>query len=106
MTGYSDLAQIAQQNDFLNRIRYALCHAAVDVMAESSGTPSHTARLAFAVKVLSGQADLASAAYAVLTNPSIAAGAATDTSGNSVTDSDMQFAMNSVFGGLAGVGAA
>lgn len=103
MANYSDLAQIALQSDFQNRVRYSLYVAAVNVHAEDAGTASHTARLAFSNKVLSGAYDLASAVFAVLTNSTIAAEATASGSGNSVPDGDLQFTMNSVYNGLAGV---
>lgn len=102
MTSYVDIAQVAQQTQFLGRIRYALYIAAINVYAEDPGTPNHAARAAFAGKVTSGQADLASAALSVLTNPSIAAEAAPEEPNNGIPDGDIQFAMNSVFNALAG----
>lgn len=103
MASYSDLEQIARQTDFQNRICYALYSAAVAVYAEDAGTVGHAARIVFAKKVLTGQYDILSAANAVLTNPTIAAGANPDgKNGNNISDGDMQFSMNSIYNGLAG----
>lgn len=104
MASYSDLAQIAQQSAFQNRVRVALFSAAVAAYTESAQTTGHAARSAYAVKVLNGQYDLLSAANAVLTNLTIDAEATADGSvaNNAIPDGDLQFSMNSVYNGLAG----
>lgn len=99
---YADLGQIAQQTEFLNRVRCALFQAAIAAYNEGSGATGHAARAAFATKVLNGQYDLSAASNAVLTNSTIISEAIANQSGNGVPDSDLQFVMNSVYNGLAG----
>lgn len=94
---FQDLNELAQDPIFRGRCLYALQVAAVAVMAESSGTPSHDKRVAFATSVLNGSCISYQIALAVLTNPTIAAEAPT------IPDSDIQFAVESLFDALAGV---
>lgn len=63
---------------------------------------NHSARASFAVKVASGGFSLQAAAFAVLTNATIAAEAQIG-GGNNIPDSDIQFAVNSLWNLLAGV---
>lgn len=102
MASYSDLAIAATSSDLRRRVEYALTVAAINVYSEGTAIAAHQARAAYATKVLSGQADLHGATLGVLTNPTIAAGASSSTPDNSVSDGNMQFAINSIFNALAG----
>lgn len=98
-----NFAQIAGaiRNDqaFAGRVEYALMVAAVNIMAEVNTTPNHASRVTYAKTVLNGTAPIRSAVISVLTNSTIAAVA----DSSSVVDSDIQFAINSLFNALAGV---
>jgi hypothetical protein len=64
---------------------------------------NHSARAAFAIKVAQGTYNLQAAAFAVLTNATIAAEATNGVSGNTIPDADIQFSVNSLWNMLAGV---
>lgn len=98
-----NIGQIASLPEFQQRVGYWLMSAAVAVYAEAGTTPGHAARTAYAIKVANGQANLQSAALAVLTNATIAAEAVkTNAAGNGIPDGDIQFAVNSLWNLLAG----
>ncbi len=102
MASYSDLITIAGNNAFQNRIKYSLTQAAVSVYNEASSTTGHTARVAYAVGIIDGNYNLASASLAVLTNSTIAAEATLASAPDfSIPDSDIQFAVNSLWNALA-----
>jgi hypothetical protein len=102
MASFSDLGTIAAAPAFIARVQYAMMVAAVQVYAEDPSTPGHPARVSFARAVISGLNS--SAPAAVLTNPSIAAEANLQTvPGYAIPDSDIQFAVNSLWNALAGV---
>ncbi len=102
MASYDDLITIAGNNGFQNRIKYALTQAAVSVFNEASSTTGHSARVAYAVGVIDGNYNLAPAALAVLTNSTIAAEATLSSAPDfGIPDSDMQFAVNSLWDALA-----
>jgi hypothetical protein len=97
---FSNIAGAVRNDmDLAGRVEYALMVAAVNIMAEVNTTPSHATRVIYATKVLTGTASIRSAVLAVLTNATIAA----DATSASILDSDIQFAVNSVFNALAGV---
>lgn len=103
MATFSDIATIAYDDaTFRRRVSYALTVAAISAYNEAGTTPGHTLRAAFATKVLASQFDLHGAVLGVLTNSTIAAEANSATVGNGVPDSDIQFAINSIFNALAG----
>ena len=102
MADYDDLITIAGNNGFQNRIKYALTQAAVSVYNEASSSTGHTARLAYAVGVIGGSYNLASATLAVLTNSTIAAEATLSSAPDfAIPDTDIQFAVNSLWNALA-----
>lgn len=106
MATFAQLGLIVQEPEFQQRVRYAMSVAATNVYAEGSGVTGHAARAAFAVRVLSGNFDIQSACYGVLTNSTIATEATIPASGppagNSIPDADIQFAVNSIWNVLAG----
>jgi len=104
MALFRDLDTIASNSGFQGRIGYALQVAAIAALAEDPSTANHGARRAYAVKVLTGQASLFSAALAVLTNATIAAEAVVATTPDySIPDTDLQYAINTIFDSLAAV---
>lgn len=90
----------SQDTDLRQRIAVALAAAAVDVMAEDDATEGHAARKAWALTVLP-DAHGAAVRYApaVMTNPSLAAQSADP---SKISDSDLQFTVNSLVNALAG----
>ncbi len=103
MAKYDDLIKIAGNTGFQDRIKYALTSAAISVYNELSSTTGHTARVAYASSIIGGNYNLAPASLAVLTNTSIAAEATIGSAPDyNVPDSDIQFAVNSLWDALAG----
>lgn len=102
MATYSQLGQIAAQPDFQARIAIALNSAAVAIYNEAGTVAGHAARAAYATKVLTGGYNLSAACLGVLVNSTIQAGASPTTAGNSITDQDIQFQVNSIWNALAG----
>jgi len=105
MADLQDLGAIAADTAFQQRCFAALEQAAVNVAAESAQTANHFARAQFAEKVINGQVNMLEVAEAVLTNASIAAEAtvASLPGCTAVPDSDIEFAVSSLFNDLAGV---
>ncbi len=110
MASYDDLITIAGNGGFQNRVKYALASAAVSVYNELSSTTGHNQRVAYATSVIQGNYNLAPAALAVLTNTTIASEASLGTApgsvpatapGFNIPDSDLQFAVNSLWNALA-----
>lgn len=102
----SDLMIIANAPGFQGRVKYWLESAAVAVMAEAANTASHGPRVNYAYSILRGSASVLEVTVAVLTNTTIAGEANVATTANSgyaIPDSDIQFAINSLFNALAGV---
>jgi hypothetical protein len=104
MATYDTMATIAQQTAFLRRVGYCLNKAAIAVMAEDAGTAGHAERVVYAKEVLDGTANVANAANAVVTNATLT------TNGDlaspplfGISDSDLEFTVNSMFNAFAGV---
>lgn len=100
---FSDLGVIAENGDFQARVNHAMMTAAVAVAAEGA-VANHAMRLAYAVSIFNGSYNKIQAAAAILTNTTIAAEAQLAPAGFGIPDGDIQFAANSVFSALAGVG--
>ena len=102
MASYDDLITIAGNNGFQSRVKYALTQAAVSVYNELSSTTGHAARVAYASGIIGGNYNLAPAALAVLTNTTIAAEATLSSAPDfAIPDTDLQFAVNSLWNALA-----
>ncbi len=102
MASYDDLIKIAGNSGFQERVKYALTSAAVSVYNELSSTTGHTQRVAYASGIIQGNYNLAPASLAVLTNTSIAAEASLSSAPDfSIPDSDIQFAVNSLWDCMA-----
>jgi hypothetical protein len=106
MATFAQIAQIVtnQPLEFQSRVNYAMCVAAINVYSEGTGVTGHAARAAFAVRVLSGNYNIAAVCFGVMTNPTIAGEAVYQqpANGNGVPDTDIQFAVNSIWNALAG----
>ncbi len=103
MASYDDLIKISGNSGFQERVKYALTSAAVSVYNESSSSTGHSARVVYASAIIGGNYNLGPASLAVLTNTSIAAGASLSSAPDfSIPDSDIQFAVNSLWSAFAG----
>lgn len=98
-----DLMTIAGNSRFQNRCAYYLDAAAFNVMSEDPATAGHAKRVQYAYGIINGGINLQLLAADVLTNTTIASEAALGSSDFSIPDSDIQFTINSLFNGLAGV---
>jgi len=104
MALFHDFTTISTNAGFQGRCLYALTVAAVNVAAEANNTANHQQRVNYAKTVLNGGANLLQVALAVLTNSTISAEAVVATTPDyAIPDSDIQFAINSLFNDLAGV---
>jgi hypothetical protein len=105
MANLQDLGTIANDSSFQNRCVTALEAVAEAVMIESSGTANHTQRVNYAKAVIAGNINAFNVAEQVLTNATIAAEAtvASLPGCTSVPDSDIEYAVTSLFNALAGV---
>lgn len=104
MALFHDFTTISTNSGFQGRCLYALTVASVNVVAEANNTANHQQRVNYAKTVLSGGANIVSVCLAVLTNSTISAEAAVATTPDyAIPDSDIQFAINSLFNALAGV---
>ena len=103
MASYDDLITISGNNGFQQRVKYAMESAAVSVYNEASSTTGHTARVGLATSIIQGNYGiLAAAALGVLTNATIAAEATLATAPDfGIPDTDLQFAVNSLWNALA-----
>lgn len=100
---YAIIGSVANSPNFQHRVDYAMMVAAINVAAEGA-VANHATRLAYAQKIFDGSYQVQRAVYAILTNASIAAEANETDSNNGIPDGDIQFAANSVFNALAGIG--
>lgn len=101
MATYSTLGFIATLTDLQNRVGIAMSSAAVAIYNESNTVTGHTARAAYATKVLNGNYNLPAVCLAVLINSTIQS-EAQNIAGNNILDSDIQFQVNSIWNALAG----
>jgi len=104
MGTYNEMMGIANKNNTKDRVAYCLKKAAVAVMAEDAGTANHAERVVYAKQVLSGEASVVEATKAVVTNATLTSdGDITDAPDYGISDSDLEFTVNSMFNALAGV---
>ncbi len=102
MASYNDLVTIANNNAFQNRVKYALESAAISIYNEASSSTGHTARVAYASGVIGGNYSLFPTALAVLTNSTLGSEAnLAHPPDFGIPDSDLQFAVNSMWDALA-----
>ena len=83
------------------QIEVAVIHCVADIQNEDPGAPDHANRIAWAnwANKNSGVA-YEPFRWPVATNPAIAAAVGTDPSGSTVSDSDVQFVVNSNLGAV------
>lgn len=92
----TDAMPVANEQGFQDRVEFFMKKAAVAVMAEALSTTGHTERAAYAKTVLGGFARVFDYAVSVLTNATVEA------AGLAVTDSDLEFTVNSMFNAFSG----
>ena len=99
MATFDQIRQIATDPFFQGRVGYATMVAAINVFSEDPATSNHAQRLAFAENVIKGTGyNIGAVTLAVLSNSTIATEATmTPTPGANVPDSDIQFAVNSLW---------
>lgn len=102
MADFNEMAQIADNKAFQERVEYCLKKAAVAVMAEAAATEHHVERVVYAEKVLDGSASNQEAAEAVVTNSTLTAAGDLIADNHGITDGDLEFTVNSMFNALAG----
>lgn len=98
-----DLMTIANNGTFQSRVQYFMQGYALTVMAEANTVTSHSLRVIYANKVLTGTANVVQYAVAVVTNSTITGEASLTGTDFSIPDSDIQFQVDSIFNSMAGV---
>lgn len=88
----------ASGKGFQKKVKYYMQKAAIAVIGEDNTTAGHAERLAYAKKVLDGEASVYEFAVGVVTNTTISGkiDSATD------YDGDLEFVVNSMFNDFAG----
>lgn len=81
------------------RVKHFMNKAATAIIGEGSGVAGHTERLAESLEILDGTASKYEYAVSVSTNPTISA---TIAAGNTVSDNDLEFTVNSIINDHAG----
>lgn len=99
---YSQLGQIAQQPDFINRVQISMMKSAISIYNEGTGVTGHAARAAYAVKVLGGSYALSQVTQGVLTSATIIAEAQQSVAGNAINDADIDTQIAAMWNALAG----
>lgn len=94
---------VARNATFQDRVFYCMTLAAANVMAELSTTTGHALRVTFAKSVLAGTANVFSYAAGALTNTTLFAEVNLAAPDFGIPDTDLQFAVNSLFSAYAGV---
>jgi len=87
----------ARSRNFQDKLRYYLTKTAIAVMAESDTTKNHAHRIAYAGKLLKGQANILEIGLAVLTNQTIAVKVV---SGEDY-DGDIEYVITTIFDAFA-----
>ena len=82
-----------------DRIKFFMMRVATNVIGETSSTPGHAERKAYADKVLSGEANVQQMVCAVVTNYTIAAVIDND---ETPVDNDIEFTVNSLWDDFSG----
>lgn len=102
MSDYTTSYAIRYQTPALSqKTEVAVVTAAGQIQNEDAGTPDHAHRLAWANwAIFNSSVAWVSFAWPVAQNPAIITAVATDPSGNSVQDSDVQFVVNSALGAV------
>ena len=104
MANPRELMQIANDQNFQNRVKYYMQKAGIAVMTEANTTPNHTERVTYANKVLDGTASVFEQAVGVTTNATIAAEANAATQPDwGIQDSNIEFQVNAQYNAYASI---
>ena len=87
-----------EERGFQRQVEYFMKKAAIAVMSEDTGTTNHAERVLFAKEVLNGTASVRAFAVGVATNATIATAIS---NGSDVSDSDVEFTVNSIYNAYA-----
>lgn len=98
-----EAVKVVRMGQFQRRVNQFVQKAAINVMSELATTPNHAERVAFANRVFVSDYDLEQYTGAVLTNPTILSGLVVMPAGNGVSDSDLEFTVNSMYNAFAGI---
>jgi len=99
---FSALGVIAGHPDFIARVNVAMNNAAISIYNEATTTVGHTARAAYATKVVNGQYNLQAAVYAILTGTTIINEANPSLPGDGILDTDLSTEVAAAWNVLAG----
>lgn len=104
--GFLESSYLADNEEFVRRVRVALVTAAKNVMAEDNTTKDHATRVIYAKKVIDNpDVQTRLAVHSIVTN--VAIDSTLDKLAGryqtSASDSDIQFTVDSLFNALAGI---
>ncbi len=102
MANSEQAAAVAQRQDYQSRVAFYGHKAAHAVMAELGTVPNHTERVAWANSMLNGSESIPDMAVSTVTNSTIQASADATAALQGVSDSDLEFAVNSMVDAWAG----
>jgi len=103
-TNVYEMAQIAKNPTFRDRVEYYLKKASVAIMAEDAATANHAERVTYASKILDGDASIAEAAKAIVTNATLTtSGDLSESPNHGISDSDLEYTVSTMIDALAGV---
>ena len=102
----STAVAVAVNARFIERVGFYMKKAAVAVMSEDAGTVSHAERVVYADKIIAGTASVREYSLGVMTNATMEAAADPDIEGNGISDTDLEFTVNSMFNAYAGIATA
>lgn len=95
---------IAENSTFQARVLIFMHKAAHAVYAEGGAVANHALRIALADKILAGDSDKRLWAYSCMTNSTLQTSGTTSAADNlnGISDSDLEFVINSVYNAFAG----
>lgn len=88
-----------KNDEFKNKVKHEMQAAAIAVMAEAAETANHTERVAYAEKILSGEASVQEFCIGVLTNQDVKTAV---TNSTDYTE-DLAYVVTTIFNAFAGV---
>jgi hypothetical protein len=98
----ADAYTVAGQEVFQSRVKFFMQKASIAVMSEAGTTAGHGQRVNLASKILGGLSNPFEYALAVLSNSTLFAEGTVANGTNGISDSDLEFAINSMFSAFAG----
>lgn len=98
-----EVASAIRDQRLIDRVNFFVLKAAVAVMSEDNTTASHAERVTFANKVFILDYNLPQYVSAVLTNSTNLTNLDLTQDNHGISDSDMEFTVNSMYNAFAGV---